>query len=156
MQFDCNTLAEFPKVKITPTCWLWQDYLDSDGYGTIRLSNIRMKAHRLFYRAFIGDIPYGMMVCHTCDNPTCVNPAHLFLVTAKDNAEDSVEKRRQYMGDKHHLAKLTAVQAREIRELRGNGSTYESLAKRFGVTKSCIYSVCKGKTWKYIDSYAAT
>lgn len=156
MQSDFSIPAEFPKVKITATCWLWQDHLDKDGYGTISLSSIRMKAHRLFYRCFIGDIPYGMMVCHSCDNPACVNPAHLFLGTAKDNAEDRNEKRRQYMGDDHHLAKITAIQAHEIRELRTQGLTYEAIGKRFGVTKSCIYAVCKGKTWKHTDPQAET
>ena len=75
-------------------CWLWTRSVDSGGYGMIRVQGIQIGAHRLSYITHRGPIPAGMMVCHKCDTPLCINPDHLFLGTALDNFRDMQRKGR--------------------------------------------------------------
>lgn len=75
-------------------CWDWQDTTGKRGYGKIRINGKHESAHRVSYELFIGKIPDGMMVCHTCDRPCCVSPFHLFAGTASDNQQDSISKGR--------------------------------------------------------------
>lgn len=82
-------------------CWEWQKAKDQDGYGFIRYDGRLMHASRASYLLFIGPIPDGMEVCHTCDNPPCVRPDHLFVGTRQDNALDAVGKGRIPTGDRH-------------------------------------------------------
>jgi len=84
-------------------CWLWTGAKDKDGYGLFKINRIMRRAHRLMYEAFYGTFNKKLLVCHTCDNPSCVRPKHLFLGTAKDNNNDAVRKGRYKApsGDKH-------------------------------------------------------
>jgi hypothetical protein len=83
-------------INKTDGCWEWQGSLNRLGYG--RFTNFDGRrdwlAHRLSYRLFIGEFDEELRVCHSCDNPRCVNPNHLFLGTAKDNTQDSIRKGR--------------------------------------------------------------
>lgn len=75
-------------------CWPWTGRVSRDGYGRIKGLGQSWVASRLSWTIHFGDVPAGLVVCHRCDNPPCVNPAHLFLGTHKDNAQDSVRKGR--------------------------------------------------------------
>lgn len=75
-------------------CWLWQGRLDADGYGRMKYDGKYYRAHRLSYELTYGQPPDSLYVCHTCDNPRCVRPDHLWLGTAKDNFDDSYAKGR--------------------------------------------------------------
>ena len=71
------------------------------------------QTHKISYVAFEGDVPEGMHVCHTCDEPLCVNPAHLWIGTASDNQKDRVTKKR-FVGEESHASKLTELEVIEI------------------------------------------
>lgn len=86
------------KVQKTDTCWLWTGVIGAHGYGVFGGKKTRGRAHRLMWERVNGPIPDGLNVCHRCDNPPCVNPAHLFLGTVKDNAQDMMRKGRGACG----------------------------------------------------------
>ena len=75
-------------------CWNWTAYKNNEGYGRLRAGGEKVLAHRLSYSIFKGEIAEGLFVCHTCDNPACINPEHLFLGTHQDNVSDCVAKGR--------------------------------------------------------------
>ncbi len=85
----------FSKVEKTDDCWLWIGGRGKKGYGFFKVAGTQKLAHRVSYELFIGNIPEGLMVCHTCDNPPCIKPEHLFAGTAIDNAQDKKRKGRE-------------------------------------------------------------
>lgn len=115
-------------------------------------------AQRVSYRLFVGDIPDGLHVLHRCDNPPCVNPAHLWLGTPADNARDRGLKGRYRAGPPMRgadspSAKLTAAQVTEIRRVYIPGDAtfgLAALARAYGVTKSPIWHIVHRTTWKEI------
>lgn len=126
------------KIQITETCHIWTGGKDKDGYGVFHTPNGQIRAHRYSLARHLGrPIVKGYSACHTCDNPPCVNPKHLFEGTARDNAVDMTSKGRTQgfvllKGPEHTQAKLTSEQITEIQ------STHFSvpnsiLAKKFDV-----------------------
>jgi hypothetical protein len=84
-------------------CWEWKAGKDASGYGVLHVDGKQEKAHRFAWKLYRGEIPehdsyHGMMVCHHCDNPSCVNPEHLFIGLANDNVQDMVKKGRNRCG----------------------------------------------------------
>lgn len=143
---DCQFLANVEK---TDACWLWKGALDKDGYGSAKLRGRRAeKAHRLSYRLRHGDTPRDMHVCHSCDNPRCVNPDHLFLGDAKANKADCVSKGRHIKGtDLYWKAKLTPEQ---VRAIRADQRPSRAVAHEYGVSDVNVQLIRKRAIWKHI------
>lgn len=119
-------------------CREWQGTLDRDGYGKLNHNGVKMPAHRFAYQRFVGDIPEGLLVCHKCDNRKCCNPEHLFLGTAKDNANDMVFKNRQRKGATHPNFKSDENAISKVLALKSEGKTNSFIAKTLGVSRSSI------------------
>lgn len=132
------------RVEKTDGCWLWTKKRIG-GYGVLMYQTKQLKAHRVSYELAYGAIPDGLIVCHDCDNPPCVRPSHLFLGTHLDNHADAVAKGRK---NEKRLADwrpgLTDDQRREVRELYQNGVSSRDIRRRFGVSRSHIFSIIKG------------
>jgi len=145
-------------IRINPetSCWEWQLCLDKSGYGWVCYMDKRERAHRLSFILLSNPskevtIEKGMLVCHTCDNPKCVNPTHLWLGTYKDNWDDSVHKNRNTKGEAHGLSKLTDDDVLDIRYKYSTGFwTQTKLALEFGVDQSTISDVVRRTIWKHI------
>lgn len=132
-------------------CWEWQGP-KSRGYGVMSVGGKNTKAHRYSYEVHNGPIPDGLMVLHACDNPGCVNPRHLRVGTARDNARDAVSRGRTRVpllrGERCGKSKLTAQQVDEIRELRRQGLTLKKIGARYNTHFSNVSVIARGKTWK--------
>jgi hypothetical protein len=130
--------------EVNTGCWNW--LADHNRYGHLKVNGKYVAAHRFAYKHFNGEIPEKMLVCHKCDNSLCVNPNHLFLGTYKDNHNDMVAKNRRasFVGEKNGRSKLTAIQAKEIKDdLR----PYREIAKQYNVSHTIVGLIKKGKVW---------
>jgi hypothetical protein len=133
-------------------CWPWTGATTSNGYGSMtrgRRAEKRTSASRVSWELHFGPIAKGLLVCHHCDNPPCVNPAHLFLGTKSDNARDSVRKgrHRTLRGERCWRAKLTSADVAAIRE---SGESHAALGRRFGVVPQAIMYARTRRTWKHV------
>lgn len=108
-------------------------------------------------------MPEGHLCCHSCDNPRCVNPDHLFAGTPKQNTQDMVRKGRNHTGDSHHVrrdpsqvrgernscSKLTEADVRAIRTLAGT-KTHAEIAAEFGVSPAAVSHIINRRNWKHV------
>jgi hypothetical protein len=121
-------------------CWNFTGRLNHKGYGEIWDGKKRALAHRLAYLLCVDDIPTGMLVLHNCDNPSCVNPKHLFLGTNQDNMNDMVRKGRSVSrtGLDNPRAILIEREIAEVRQMLSNGFRQKEIADKFGVSVQTI------------------
>jgi hypothetical protein len=147
------------KVDKTPSgCWVWLSTKNTQGYGrfAIRVGPYKQRwysAHRLVWEWVHGSEP-ELCVLHRCDNPSCVNPGHLFLGTHKDNAADRDAKRRRRApkGVLNGMAKLTEADVREIRRRFVPGVTsVRALAEKYGVSQPHMSGVVYGRHWPHVE-----
>lgn len=134
----------------TDACWLWTGYISENGYGIFGIKGRQYKAHRVSYFIEHGRIDNDRLVLHRCDVRACVNPAHLFLGTPKDNSQDAVRKGRntKLYGEQNGKAKLTRAAVLAIRRMCKRGGVYQkTVAKQFGVSEATVSYVVKGGRW---------
>lgn len=132
-------------------CWEWQGSKDKKGYGRININKRPVLTHRFAWELENGPIPDGKDVLHSCDNPCCVNPSHLFLGTNDDNIADKVDKGRQERGSGHHRAKLTENQVIEIRRRYALGNiSHSQLAAEYGVCRMAVTDIISRRNWAHI------
>ena len=148
-----NTIdaAFWQNVQMDDGCWLWTGKVSKSGYGYVNLGGERFFAHRLSFRIANGEPEQGLHVCHTCDVRTCVNPAHLYAGTAKQNSSDAVSRNRVAHGERSGPARLTEAQVVEIRRLFADGSpAFTEVGKAFGVSATAISNVVHRNTWRRV------
>ena len=132
-------------------CIEWQRGKTSAGYPVFYLLGRNHYVHRLVWIFYKGNIPDGMLVCHHCDNPSCVNFEHLFLGTDKDNADDRDKKNRQSVGSDLPQSKLGNPEVHFARQMYDNGLYNQNeLAELFGVNQSTISRALNHETWKHV------
>lgn len=131
-------------------CWDWLACKQSDGYGQIKNRGKVVLAHRMSYELNCGAIPEGFVVCHSCDNHSCVNPNHLFIGTDFDNMEDMVSKGRQARGEGHGRSKLTEQDVLEIRWYCERGVAQRAVAQLYDVQPAVISKIHRRALWAYL------
>jgi len=132
-------------------CWNWLAGVGAKGYGVFFLNQKSLSAHRFSYKLKTGVEPEGLLVCHTCDNPVCVNPNHLFAGTNTDNMRDKVKKNRcnAPRGERHGNHKLTADKVVQIRKLAGL-NTLENIAKQFNISFQHVSDIINKRKWAWL------
>lgn len=143
------------KAKKTDSCWIWTA-ATSGGYGKFstgrRKKQTQYGAHRFAWILKNGPIPNDLCVLHHCDNRLCVNPAHLFLGTRRDNADDMLAKGRSARGEKHSHAIFSDTEVRQIKEaIRDRPGTLADVARQFGILYVTIQAIYHGRNWKHIQ-----
>jgi hypothetical protein len=131
-------------------CWEWNAGEARGGYGKYAYRGKTITAHRMSYIIANGAIPDGLMICHSCDNRKCVNPAHLWTGTHMDNMTDCLNKHRTLKGEKNGNSKLNNNDVLKIRRLLKDGWTLVGLAKKFGVSTPVISNIRDNKNWSHV------
>lgn len=121
------------------------------GYGAFPVGRIPVGAHRIAYELCRGPIPAGLLVCHSCDNPACNNPNHLWAGTPADNMRDMVAKGRSARGVRNGRALLTEDQVRQIREHVAAGSSPGSVAMLYGVSRWTVREIAARRHWAHVS-----
>jgi hypothetical protein len=138
-------------AKETDACWLWQSTVDKGGYGRLTVKAKLLYAHRVSWEIHFGTIPDNVLVCHTCDNRRCVNPAHLFLGTDADNFQDMVEKGRFRCahGERSRSAVLTEDDVIQARAMYPSMRVAD-IARRLGKPYAAVWNAINRKTWRHV------
>ncbi|CAB4128378.1 hypothetical protein UFOVP106_53 [uncultured Caudovirales phage] len=140
-------------------CWNWKGYKNDGGYGRTWINDYGYYAHRVIFDLVYPntitlsapkDTDESGFLLHTCDNPSCCNPNHLFIGTHTENMADKVAKNRQtkFPTDKGPRCKLSMAQAREIRQLRKNGISARELSQRYELSLASIKTLLRGNSYK--------
>jgi len=161
-QVYCSIWCRFwAKVDTSPgfgpwgNCWRWTGnvYGKNRNYGTLWNGTRLIGAHRYSYELHVTSIPEGQEIRHKCDNPTCVNPAHLEVGTHLDNLDDMNKRGRRTRGEQVKASSLTEE---NIREIRNSYIPYsrkfgeKSLSVKFGVSRCTIYHIVSRKSWSHV------
>jgi len=146
----CKLLANIKKTK--KGCWNWTASLGPGRYGKIRYLGKTFRAHRASYILFNGEIPRGKLVCHSCDNPLCINPDHLFIGSQKENIRDmdSKNRRADLKGENHPCNKLKITDILEIKKLLSLNISQKIIAKKFNCHQSNISNIKRKKLWGHV------
>lgn len=131
-------------------CWEFKGAKGNKaGHRTIVVNGKIVRAHRIAWELANGRrVPRGLVVMHSCDNPACVNPAHLSVGTQKQNLHDSIRKGRY---NTWGLQKLNAKQVREIRARAKAGERQKAIAKDYGIARNTVSAIVHRKTWAHLE-----
>ena len=171
---EAQILKFWSNVHKTDGCWMWMGNKNELGYGISSINHRNFKAHRVSWFIHHHNLPERMCVLHRCDNPPCVNPAHLWIGTMKDNTDDMVRKGRSgpanhpetlRRGDNHYrhihpelsfgernpAHKLIEAQVIEIRKrYSSEGISQSALAREYGVHPHSVCLIVHRKAWKHL------
>jgi hypothetical protein len=142
----------WPKVVIGEpnACWIWTGCIGTRGYGKASIDKKTKLAHRVSYELTHGQIPKNKQINHTCDVRACVNPAHLYPGSSKQNTKDMIDRDRGNLfqsGAQHHAAKLTSD---DVISIRASKETPKELAVKFGIIEDSITRILRRERWKHI------
>lgn len=139
-------------VKKSDGCWIWTGHKTKAGYGVFGCNGAIFYAHRFSFELH-NAAPKGSSfeVCHRCDVPACVNPAHLFAGTHKENMSDAVTKGRlDNRGSSNGMSRLSESDVVEIRKLHAGGLRVFEIAKRFGLNWGTAKKIISGQRWRHV------
>jgi hypothetical protein len=142
ISIDTRFWAKVDKSGGPLACWNWKATITKHGYGHFRMNGEMVTSNRAAWTLVFGQIPDGLSVLHHCDNPRCVNPAHLFLGTNLDNSRDMVSKGRQHY-------KLAVCDVCEIRKLANDGLGIRHIARQYDVSATTVSRIVNNKRRKY-------
>lgn len=128
-------------------CYIWTASRNKKGYGTIGIGGKTCLSHRVAWVFKHGSIPDGMLICHRCDEPACVNWRHLWIGTNRDNLDDMLKKGRSRHGENHIDAKLTE---RNVLAIRDDSRSLRQLSKVYGVGYGVIGQIKRREIWRHI------
>lgn len=140
-------------VAVSAGCWIWSGTKNKKGYGKISQGGFgspMLYAHRVSFEIHHRSLVTGEMVLHGCDNPSCVNPGHLFAGTSQDNHDDCASKNRRPLGSSRAFAKLTEQDVVTIKACLRSGVGQDSLAKDFSVSQGLISRIKRGLLWRHV------
>jgi hypothetical protein len=140
----------FKRVEKTEYCWNWTGP-KRKGYGHVWVNGKTVRAHRASWMLVNGEIPDGLFVLHKCDNPSCVNPDHLYLGTHTDNMKDKVERDRcAHLDRRGELGGRSVLTNEIVLSIRADSRINKDVAEHYGVDRSTISDIRRRKSWKHI------
>lgn len=134
------------------SCWPWVDFINRTGYGIFSLGSHNYTVSRFVLKSIYAYIPRHIEVCHTCDNPACFNPDHLFLANHAENMRDMFRKQRanRAFGERSGASKITELQASEIRNLHANTDlTTTQIGDMYGICRNSVSRIVH-RSWKHV------
>jgi hypothetical protein len=132
-------------------CWVFQGSLNQNGYGRVRIKSKDYIAHRLIAHIAIRPLTSELqVVAHKCDNPSCINPEHLFITTSAGNTLDRHLKGRTAHGSKHPSSKINDDIVKQIIHLYSTGVSQNKISKMFNISQSLVSNIIHKKTWKHV------
>lgn len=154
--YPMKVLKRFWNYVLVPAklteCWEWIGPKNEHGYGIFYYNSKRVKAHRFSYKCYNGEFDYTLFVCHKCDNPSCINPSHLFLGTQFDNMNDMKNKGRSPRGEKSGTSKLTEL---DVKQILTDITLYKyktilEITNEYDVKSAQIIRILNSKNWVHI------
>lgn len=165
-KYDRDFLAKLESraVKQDNGCWIWQGAVGGHKtgsrhqYPSVHYRGETARGNRIVYQLTYGEIPKGLLVCHSCDEPLCINPKHLFLGTQQHNMRDAALKGRVKVpglkGEEHANAKFTDEEVIQLRKDYQQGKfTYRGKAEELGINRTTLGRLLSGATYSYLPLY---
>lgn len=152
-KLDRERFLQYVEVVEGNGCWPWTGATDDGGYGVFMVEGRACGAHRVSFELFVGPIPTGKLILHSCDNPPCVRPDHLSPDTSLANNQDMIAKGRRVIsqfwpdrsGSKNDNAKLTPT---DVLAIRADTRSKKEIAVDYGITHGHVRHVQQGRAWK--------